>query len=236
MRTIYKRGAIVGALSGALLLAAGQSALAAPTTSPEGIGLYASGTLATVSNTPDVTTSSSTPTCVASVAAGILTAQNVCAQVNGNQTTTSTTGETALGATAITAGAITSSCIAGPNGFTLASNVAGLTIAGVSYADANATPNDTITIPLIGSIEFNEQIPAETGSTAVAPGSQTVNALVLNIAGEKVVIGSSTCGPYNASAPVAGGKGLVIGLGALAVGGAGVAGVRLNRRRRLAGA
>lgn len=234
MRNIYKRGAIVGSLSAALMVAAAQSALAAPTTSPEGIGLYASGTV-NVTNTPDVTTSSATPTCVASVGAGILTANTVCAQVNGNQTTASTAGLSALGlGAAISAGAISSSCIANSDGsFTLASNVAGLTIGGVTYADANATPNDTVTVPLVGTITFNQQL--NPGPTAQ---SRTVNALVINatLLNQTVVIASSTCGPFNASAPMAGGKGLVLGLGALGAGAVGVVGVRWNRRRRVTAA
>jgi hypothetical protein len=233
VRNIYKRGAVVGAVSGALMLAAAQSALAAPTQSPEGIGLYASG-LMSVSNTPDATSANPNPGSVATVGAGILTANAVTAQVNGNTTTAGTAGLSALGlGPAISAGAISSSCTANSDGtFTRTSNVANLVIAGSPIATANAAPNTTVNVPLVGTVIVNQQVAGPT------PGSVTVNALVINgsLLNQNVTIASSTCGPYAAPAPVAGGKGLVVGLGALGAGAVGVAAVRLNRRRRLAGA
>jgi hypothetical protein len=234
VRKIYKQGTVLGTLAAAMLLATATGAMAAtePTQSPEGFGIQATGLLG-VTAQPIATAATPTPSCVATVGASILTANAVCAAVNGNQTTAAVGGLSALGlGSAISAGAITSSCIANSNGtFTLASNVAGLTIGGVAFADANATPNDTITIPLVGSITFNQQV-----IPGPVTGSETVNALVINIAGENITLASATCGPFDASAPVAGGKGLVLGLGALGAGAVGVTAVKLNRRRRLTSA
>jgi hypothetical protein len=134
----------------------------------------------------------------------------------------------------ITAGAINSSCTANSDGtFTRTSNVASFSIAGIPVSGVvGAAPNTTITVPLVGTIIVNQQIPGP------VTGSVTVNALVIHarLLRQNVTIASSTCGPYVLGAPVAGGKGLVIGLGALGAAGIGVAAVTLNRRRRLASA
>ena len=67
-------------------------------------------------------------------------------------------------------------------------------------------------------------------------GSQTVNAIHIHfstlVASEDIYVASSTCGPFNASVPLAGGKGLAIGLGACGLLGVSATAVGWHRRRR----
>lgn len=214
-----------------MLLAATQGASAA-TETPEGIGIQATGTLLTVAPTPVADLATPAPASVATVNAGLVTATAVTAHINGNRTTAGVASLTALAGTGISAGALSSTCTANANGsFTEASNTATVAVLGVTIP-VNPAPNTTVTIPLVGSIILNQQI---AGPVA---GSVTVNALVINatILGETVTVASSTCGPYVAGAPIAGGKGLALGGGVVAAAGAGVVAVKLNRRRRPNGA
>jgi hypothetical protein len=233
VRKIYKHGTVLGALAGAMLLVSAQGAMAAtePTTSPEGFGIQGSG-LVTVPAQPIATAANPTPACTATVAAGILTANTVCAAVNGNQTTAAVAGLTALNvgilSSGISAGAISSSCTANSDGtFTMASNLANLVIPG-AVIPVNPAPNTSL---LGGTVILNQQINGPDGAT-----ERTVNALVVNLLGQSLTIASSTCGPFVQGAPVAGGKGLALGLGALGAGAVGVTAVKLNRRRRLTNA
>lgn len=205
------------------MLTAAQGA-SAQTVSPEGIGLEASGLLATVGATPDATAATPDPTSVATVNAGIVTANVVSASVNGNTTVAGVAGLTALGLSGVSAGAISSSCTANADGsFTESATIVGLNIPGLTTIDGTPGVNTSL---LGGTVLLNQH------TTGPVAGSETVNAVVITLLGETVTIGSSTCGPYVAGAPIAGGKGLVIGGGAVAAAGAGIAAVKLNRRRR----
>jgi hypothetical protein len=226
VRKIYKHGTVLGVLAGAMLLVSAQGAMAAtePTTSPEGFGIQGSG-LVTVPAQPIATAANPTPACTATVAAGIVTANTVCAAVNGNQTTAAVAGLTALLTSGISAGAISSSCTANSDGtFTMASNLVNLVIPG-AVIPVNPAPNTSL---LGGAVILNQQINGPDGGT-----ERTVNALVVNLLGQSLTVASSTCGPFVQGAPIAGGKGLALGLGALGAGVVGVTAVKLNRRRRL---
>jgi hypothetical protein len=231
VRKIYKRGTVLGALAGAMLLAGAQGAMA-QTESPEGIGIEASGVLA-ITPAPVADSATPNPGSVAAVPiAPLLTANVVSAQVSGNTTTAGVASLTALGGTGISAGAISSSCTANSDGsFTETSNLANLVIPGLTIP-VNPGPNTGLTLTGVLSIVLNQQV----AGPASVPGSRTVNALVITTPVETITIGSSTCGPYVAGAPIAGGKGLALGGGAVAAAGAGIAAVKLNRRRRPNGA
>jgi hypothetical protein len=243
MRKKITRGIILAAMAGSLVLAATPAAFAAPSTqSPEGIGIAASGTLLTVAPTPDATTATPNPGSVATVTvAGILNANVVSAQVAGN---TTTAGVTSLDTTgilgallgAISAGVVTSTCTANSNGtFTEGATVANLNILGATF---NGTPGVNtalvVTLPIgitSATVTLNEQV-----NPGPVAGSRTVNAIHIHlatlIASEDIYIASSTCGPFDASAPLAGGKGLAIGLGACGLLGLSVTAVNWHRRRR----
>lgn len=226
-----RRGITLGALTAAALLVAVPAALAAPaTTSPEGIGIEATGAV-TVAPTPDATSANPTPAPVASVGVpGILTANAVTASVSGNTTTAGVAGLTAIpGApVAVSSGAISTTCTANSDGtFTESSSIANLAIAGVTIP-ANPAPNTTLAIPLVGSVTLNEQV---AGPTA---GSVTVTAVHLhfNVPSQDIYIASSTCGPYVQPVPMASGAGLATGLGTAGAAGAGIVLAVLLRRRR----
>jgi hypothetical protein len=224
VRKIYKRGTVLGALAGAMVLAAAQGAMAQATQSPEGIGIEGTGLVA-VAPQPIATATNPNPANVATVSAGIVTANAVFAHVNGNTTTAGVASLTALLLSGISAGAISSTCTANSDGtFTESSNLVNVVIPGIASIPVNPAANTSL---LGGTVILNQQ---EAGPVT---GSMTVNALVINLLGENLTIGSSTCGPFVAGAPVAGGKGLVLGLGAAGAAGVGVAAVSLNRRRRL---
>ncbi|HET7018784.1 MAG TPA: choice-of-anchor P family protein [Streptosporangiaceae bacterium] len=228
-------------MAGSLVLAATPAAFAAPSTqSPEGIGIAATG-LATVAPTPDATTATPNPSSVATVTvAGILNANVVSAQVSGNTTTAGVTSLDTTGLVGallgtISAGVITSTCTANANGtFTESANVANLNILGATF---NGTPGMNtslgVTLPIgitAATVTLNEQV------AGPVVGSVTVNAVHIHfttlVATEDIYIASSTCGPFNASAPLAGGKGLAIGLGACGLLGLSVTAVGWHRRRR----
>jgi hypothetical protein len=228
VRDTHKRGAVLGALTTAILVATASGALAESTQSPEGIGILATGTAA-VPATPQATTGSPSPADVASVDVDtILRATTVAAAVAGNTTTASVAGISALGAALlISAGVISSSCTANSNStFTEASDTASLAVTGVTIP-ANPGPNTSVGVPGVATLTLNEQV---AGPVA---GSVTVTALHIHmLTGEDIYIGSSTCGPYNASVPLASGRGLAVGLGTLGLAATGVAAVAVSRRRR----
>jgi hypothetical protein len=227
VRKIYKRGTVLGALAGVIVLTAAQGA-SAQTVSPEGIGIEATGTLATIGATPDATAANPNPASVATVNVGLVNASVVSATVNGNNTVAGVAGLTALDvlriSSGVSAGAISSSCTANPDGsFTESSTLVGLKLPGLAAISGNPGVDTSL---LGGTVILNQQVAGPVN------GSVTVNAAVITLLGETVTIGSSTCGPYVAGAPVAGGKGLAIGGGTLAAAGVGIAAVKLNRRRR----
>lgn len=226
MRKIYKRGTVLGALAGAMVLAAAQGAMAAtePTQSPEGFGIQGTGIVA-VAAQPIATATNPNPANVATVSAGIVTANAVFAHVNGNTTTAGVASLDALILSGISSGAVSSTCTANSDGsFTESSNLVNVVIPGIASIPVNPAPNTSL---LAGTVILNQQVPGP------VTGSVTVNALVIDLLGEDLTIGSSTCGPYVAGTPIAGGKGLALGLGAVGAAGVGIAAVALNRRRRL---
>ncbi|HXW43299.1 MAG TPA: choice-of-anchor P family protein [Streptosporangiaceae bacterium] len=252
MRRILRGGLVISALAGTFLLAAAPAVMAEPSTqSPEGIGIEANGTgtgFVTISSTPDATSTTPSPSSVGEVTVGaILNAHTLNAAVSGNTTTASvqsldTTGLTPL-LGAISAGVITSSCTANSGGgFTETATVAGLSILGGSFTSGTPTVNDVLTLnPTLlpegitsVTVTLNEQV------TGPVTGSETVNAvhiaIVTPLETQDIYIASSTCGPYNADVPVASGKGLAIGLGALGVVGLGAGATSWYRRRRTTGA
>lgn len=242
MQRKITRGLIVTAMAGSLVLGATSAAFAAPSTqSPEGIGIAASGTLLSVAPTPDATTVNPNPGSVATVTiAGILNANAVTAQVSGNTTTAGVTSLDTGGLIgpllgAISAGVITSTCTANSNGtFTESANVANLSILGATF-NGTPAPNTAlgVTLPIgiaAATVTLNEQV------AGPVVGSVTVNAIHIHlatlIASEDIYIASSTCGPFNASVPLAGGKGLALGLGACGLLGLSATAVGWHRRRR----
>jgi hypothetical protein len=190
---------------------------------------------------PDATTGNPNPSSIASVTvAGILNANVVTAQVSGNTTTAGVTSLDTNGIVgallgAISAGVVTSTCTANSNGtFTESASVANLSILGATF---NGTPGANtslgVTLPIgitAATVTLNEQV------AGPVVGSQTVNAIHIHfttlVASEDIYIASSTCGPFNSSVPLAGGKGLVIGLGACGLLGLSATAVGWHRRRR----
>jgi hypothetical protein len=229
VREIYKRGTVLGALAAAMLLASAQGALAAtePTESPEGFGIQSTGVLS-VPAQPIADSATRNPPNVATVSAGILTANAVFANVSadGNTVNAGAAGLSALGLGVVGAGAVSSTCTATAGGITESVNIAGLTVGGVPVVTTNVAPDTSVPLA-VGTLELNQQV------AGPVTGSQTVNALVLTVLGQTIIVGSSTCGPFTSGAPIAGGKGLALGLGALGAGAVGVTAVKLNRRRRL---
>lgn len=243
MHKKISRGLLLAAMAGSLVFAASPAAFAAPSTqSPEGIGIAASGTLLTVAPTPDATTANPNPGSVATVTiATILTATAVNAQVSGNTTTASVASLGTGGLIgpilgALSSGVVNSTCTANSDGsFTEGATVANLNILGATF---NGTPAANtslgVTLPIgiaSATVTLNEQVPGP------VTGSQTVNAIHIHlttlIASEDIYVASSTCGPFNASVPLAGGKGLIIGLGACGLLGLSATAVSWNRRRRV---
>ncbi len=245
MRYPFRQGFVLTAIAGACVLAIPSTAMAAATTSPEAIGLYASGTgllPITVANTPDETSVGTLTTASVSVP-GILSTGVLTATVTSdNYSNTDVAGLSALGTLfpVLSSGTIDSFCVfSGAGNFSNSYvTIENLDILGATFT-GTATPNENlagITLPAgLGSITvtLDQQV---TGPVA---GSETINAvniaytLLGGLTTEHIVIASSTCGPFNASevTPLASGKGLGIGLGGLALIGGVYATIRVRRRR-----
>jgi hypothetical protein len=197
LRKLDKYGTVVGAMTGAMLLALAQGAMAQSTQSPEGFGVEATGP-ASVPPTPEATATDPTPPSLASVdVPGTLAVNTAFAQVSRNTTIAGVAGVTALSGApvAVSSDLLDSACTANPDGtFTESASLVHLTIPGLTIP-ANPAPNTTLSIPGVVTAILNQQV---AGPIA---GSQTVNALVLHFpaTGEDIYLGSSTCGPYKAS-------------------------------------
>jgi hypothetical protein len=128
----------------------------------------------------------------------------------------------------MTASAITSACLANANGtFVETTSIASGSIAGTAIP-ATIPANDAfLNIPLVATVTLNQQV------AGPITGSVTVNAINIRLLGstEQVNIASSTCGPFSASTPIAGGKGLAVGLGLLGSVGVGYGAIYTRRRR-----
>jgi hypothetical protein len=230
MRNVHKRAAVLGVLTAAVAVATASGAHAEPTTSPEGIGIAATGAVP-VPPTPDATSATPSPATVAAAGVGaILSASDATASVSGTATNASVAGISApLGSVLpISAGWISSWCTANSDGtFGLGSDTGSLSVAGVTIP-ADPPPNTRVRVPGAATIILNEQV-ARPGA-----GSETATAVHISLlTGENIFIASSTCRPFTAPAAMGSGKGLAIGLGTIGVAGAAVTAVTLSRRRRL---
>jgi hypothetical protein len=165
---------------------------------------------------------------------------------------------TATGTTA--AEAITSSCtwdssLTGSSAFTLTADIANLKVLGISLTAGeltglSPTPGGTNVTSLIGPLTLplglsvlNVYLDDE--EPGPVTGSETINAVEIQVGSttifgssalETIYLGSSTCGGSSSvvATPMAGGKGLGLGLGLLGLLGAGVATVYVRRRRMFA--
>jgi hypothetical protein len=239
MKNSLRRGLTLTALAGTCTIALAPAALAQATTSPQAIGVYATGVVG-IPRTPNVTSGTTT---VTSVNLGDLAVINaLTGTVSGNTTTASiasiTAGTGALGpipAGELTAGAISSTCTVNANGsFTESSDIASLDILGHSFTPGTVTtPNDVILSTPVATVTLNAV------ATGPVTGSETVDAIhivldVLGVPFENIWLASSTCGPYSTPIPMASGKGLAIGLGVVGLFGAGLGTVYVRRRHGLA--
>jgi hypothetical protein len=169
-----------------------------------------------------------------------------------------------VGVTATTTGAeaVTSSCTwnssaTGSSAFTLTAAIANLKVLGITIpvgdlTGLTPTPGGTnvttlagVTLPSLplGLSVLNVYLDDE--EPGPVTGSETINAVEIQIGStgifgnsglETIYLASSTCGGSSSvvATPVAGGKGLGIGLGLLGLLGAGVATVYARRRRMFA--
>jgi hypothetical protein len=234
VRQTIRRGLVLAALAGTALVATAPAAFA-QTTSPEAYALEGTGLLA-VAPTPEATLSDPNPASVASLGIpGVLVATALTASVTSNTATASvaglSNGTTLPIFSTLTAGAITSSCLANPDGtFVETTSIASLTINGTSLGTTTPPANDTfLNLPGVATVILNQQL--------IGPitGSETVNAIHISLlgllVGETVNVASSTCGPFTSDTPIAGGKGLAVGLGLLGSVGVGYGAVYTRRRR-----
>jgi hypothetical protein len=110
----------------------------------------------------------------------------------GSSSSADVAGVSALGG-ALTATAIRSSCTVGPNSSSGSTTLVGATLGGLPVA-LNPAPNTTLTVPGVGSVTLNEQIP--TGGAGNY--SLTVNAIHVHLAGPlgngDIIISQSRCG------------------------------------------
>jgi hypothetical protein len=233
VRHSIRRGLVLAALAGTALVATAPAAFA-QTTSPEAFGIEGTGLLG-IAPTPDATLTTPNPPTQSLVSIPlILNAGVLNATVTSNSATASvanlnTTGILAPILGIVTATAVSSSCLANADGsFVETTSIANLSIAGTTLPAGPIPANDVfLTIPLVATITLNQQV------AGPITGSKTVNAINIALLGttEQVNVASSTCGPFTADTPVAGGKGLAIGLGLLGSVGVGYGAV-YNRRRK----
>jgi hypothetical protein len=258
MRNYLKRGFVLSAIAGTCLYAIAPAALAQPTTSPEAFGVEASGSLlgtnVTVGPIPDQTSVGTTGTPLNVTVPGVLNLVGLFATVNS--VNSSEAGVASLNNTGIaallgtfSAGAITETCAATAGGISGSAAIANLNLLGITENGTLTTPGTPVVVgggllSLLGlasaTVTLNEEDP---GPVSV-PGSETFYAIHVQLTTAPLVgtaqtlnlyVASATCGPYNSSmgTPVAGGKGLGIGLGLLGLFGAGTAAVYVRRRKGL---
>jgi hypothetical protein len=220
-----------------------------PTTSPEAIGVYGNGTLLSVANNPDETTIGDTATAADLTVGTLLTAGTLNATVvNDNYSYASVENITAGALLPITATAVTTYCVTnGAGSFTPSYVViAGLSINDSTPISGTYTSASTVTgITLPGGLSsLTVTIDQETNpSTETVSSSETFNGIDISLTQattgltEDIDIASATCGPYNSSegTPLASGKGLGIGLGAVGLLGGAYATLRTRRRHAAAG-
>ncbi|OLR89466.1 choice-of-anchor P family protein [Actinokineospora bangkokensis] len=221
-----RRGAVIGALTAAVLMAGAAPASAAP---GDGSAYVAAGTVTllgvpAVTIPPQAATSTDGPN-TAQLAGlgfpGVLNAGLVSSASTRDDSTGVVHSEATLAGVGLTLGnlgtiqAIDVVCDATQAGITGGTTLAGVAIAGVNVP-VNPAPNTVIAVPpgplALVSLTFNEQI-------ANPDGSLTTNGLhvrLLPLLGTgDLVLGSATCGPAAAPVPLASGAGLWIGLGLL---------------------
>jgi hypothetical protein len=233
VRHSIRRGLVLAALAGTALVATAPAAFA-QTTSPEAFGIEGTGLLG-IAPTPDATLTAPNPANSSLVAIPlILNATVLSASVTSNSATSSVAGLNSTGILApllgvITASAVSSSCLANSDGsFVRTSTIASLDIAGTTLAPGTIPANDAfLTIPLVATITLNYQV------AGPITGSESVDAIHIALlgSGEVINVADSTCGPFTADTPVAGGKGLAIGLGLLGSVGVGYGAVYSRRRK-----
>jgi hypothetical protein len=211
VRHSIRRGLVLAALAGTALVATAPAAFA-QTTSPEAFGIEGTGALG-IAPTPDATLAHPNPAQASAINIPLILNTGV---LNASVTTNSATASVAslgnptgigiplLGT--VSAGLISSSCLSNADG-TFTALVPGLSLV------ANVTLN------------FQEPGPIT--------GSQSVDAIHIALLGstEVINIASSTCGPFSADTPIAGGKGLAVGLGLLGSVGVGYGAIYTRRRR-----
>jgi hypothetical protein len=239
VRHSIRRGLVLAALAGTALVATAPAAFA-QTTSPEAFGIEGTGALG-IPPTPDATLAHPNPAQASAINIPLLLSTGV---LNASVTTNSATASVAslgnptgigiplLGA--VSAGLISSSCLSNADGtFSETSNIANLTLLGSPVTiPGTIPPNDNITalvpgLSLVANVTLNFQEPGP------ITGSQSVDAIHIALLGsaEVINIASSTCGPFSADTPIAGGKGLAVGLGLLGSVGVGYGAIYTRRRR-----
>jgi hypothetical protein len=233
VRHSIKRGLVLAALAGTALVATAPAAFA-QTTSPEAFGIEGTGLLG-IAPTPDATLSNPNPANVASVDIPlILDAGTLSASVTSNSATAAVQGLATTGIVTpllgtVSATAVSSSCLANADGsFVRTTTIAALSIGGTTLAPGTIPANDVfLTLPGVATITLNYQVPGP------ITGSESVDAIHIALlgSGEIINIADSTCGPFTADTPVAGGKGLAIGLGLLGSVGVGYGAVYSRRRK-----
>jgi hypothetical protein len=232
VRHSIRRGLVLAALAGTALVATAPAAFA-QTTSPEAFGIEGTGLLG-VRPTPDANLTTPNPANVATITVpGIVNAGVLSASVTTNSATASvgnlnTTGLLTPLLGIITATAVTSSCLSNADGtFVRTASIASGSIAGTPIPAVIPANDAFLTIPLVATITLNQQI------AGPITGSEEVNAIHIALLGgtEVVNIASSTCGPFSADTPIAGGKGLAVGLGLLGSVGVGYGAIYTRRRR-----
>lgn len=252
MRTV-RRGALVGLVAAACLVAGGLPASAAPGDG-SAYGLVATLTLLgapinmgpfAAANTNGPTQNSLVSVNVPSVAStGAINTSAVRDDSTGAVNSSASTANLSIGVLPgppVSATLVEATCSATQAGNSGTTTLAGVQLGNLGTVGANPAPNTVINVPgppglggTIASITFNEQIPNPDGSLTV----NAVHVRLLQVPGSPaagdLVISSATCGPAALPVPLASGSGLLIGLGLLAV--AVPVGIEVVRRRRLGSA
>lgn len=241
MHKFIRRGIIVGTLGGMCALGAGPAAYASTTIQAYGLAVTG-GTLAVIAPTPlaNLTTPSPAPALGIDVP-GVLDTGTLTASVTQGATTESSTGGVedlstpllGLLLDEISATAVTATCSSDASGTTGSVDLTDLSILGTTEPVSPAA-NTTVGLAGLATITLNQQI------TGPNTGELTVNAVDIQLlaavdGGANIVLGSATCGPAPtvAGSPLSSGKGLVTGIGLLAVGGVATGLIRVRRRQSM---
>jgi hypothetical protein len=259
MRHSLRRAAVLTAIAGTAVFVLGPAALAQPTSqSPEADALYATGAVSlgpTADATePTDTTEEAVGVTISPLSTPLFTVGSTAndalydtVTLNSASSSVDQLSSGGLDLLDITGGttsaaAITTTCTANSDGsITMNTSVVDLDILGDDIGSVTTvSPDDTLTglsLPtgVTATVELNKQTTDDP-----ATGEDTVTGLYISLTdslvtglSETIDIATATCGPYNSSGatPLASGKGVGIGLGAVGLVGGAVATVYVRRRR-----